>query len=103
MAPEPGLEPTRPKAGDFKSGRDYRTILTLLSRMAAKGWLEVEKDGQANYYTAAVPRKKAVQAEIRRFLDEVVGPEREHQELLRAELERRRPAARTPRARHSRA
>ncbi len=69
--------------------RDYRTILTLLSRMAAKGWLEVGKDGQVNYYTAALPQRKALEKEIRRFLDEVVGPEPGDLKLVEKALKQR--------------
>lgn len=69
--------------------RDYRTILTFASRMVAKGFLNVEKDRNTNYYTAAVSRKKALRREIGRFLKEVVGPEPENRELVRRALERR--------------
>lgn len=62
--------------------RDYRTILTFMSRMAKKGWLKVEKEGNTNYYTPAVEQKEALRNEIRRFLGEVVGPEPENLELL---------------------
>lgn len=82
--------------------RDYRTILTFMSRMTKKGWLEVEKEGNINYYKPAIAQKKAVKEEIRRFLDEVVGREPENLELLRRELDgasrarssRRRPGSR---------
>lgn len=67
--------------------RDYRTILTLMTRMADKGWLDVEKEGKTNYYTPAIAEKKAVREEIRRFLDEVMGREPKNLELLRRELE----------------
>jgi predicted transcriptional regulator len=46
------------------------------------GFLEVEKEGNTNYYTAAVPQKKGLQREIDRFLKEVVGPEPENLELV---------------------
>lgn len=62
--------------------RDYRTILTFMSRMAKKGWLKVEKEGNTNYYTPAIAQKKAMTREIKRFLKEVVGPEPENRELL---------------------
>jgi BlaI family penicillinase repressor len=72
---------------DLKSHRrDYRTILTFMTRMARKGWLDVEKVGNTNRYSPAIPRKKAVTREVRRFLDEVVGPEPENLEVLRREL-----------------
>ena len=72
-----------------KRDRDYRTILTFLSRMEAKGFLSVEKEGNTNYYTPVLPKKKGLQAEIRRFLDEVVGADREGLELVRVVVERK--------------
>ncbi len=78
------------KEDRHKPNRDYRTILTFMSRMANKGWLKVEKEGNTNYYVSAAPRKKAVRAEIRRFLDEVVGRDPELIELLEQALSRRR-------------
>ncbi len=69
--------------------RDYRTVQTLLNRMAKKGYLEIEKEGQANYYSPAVSEELGLQEEIRRFLDEVIGPEPQNLELLRTVLEQR--------------
>jgi predicted transcriptional regulator len=63
--------------------RDYRTILTFMTRMANKGWLTVEKEGNTNYYTPAIPQKKALKETIERFLDQVVGPEPENRQLLK--------------------
>jgi len=68
--------------------RDYRTILTFMSRMARKGWLEVEKEGNTNYYTPAIAQKKALKEEIHQFLDQVVGPEPENRQLLKEVLDR---------------
>ncbi len=67
--------------------RDYRTILTFMTRMTNKGWLEVEKEGNTNYYRPAVDEGQALEEEIRQFLDQVVGPEPENRELLRRILE----------------
>ena len=67
--------------------RDYRTILTLLTRIAGKGYLDVEKVGKTNYYTPAVEREKALSEEIRRFLSDVVGPDAENRDLLRKMIE----------------
>ena len=53
-----------------------------MTRMAKKGWLEVEKEGNTNYYTPAIAQKKALKEEIQRFLDEVVGAEPENRQLL---------------------
>lgn len=66
-----------------KRKRDYRTILTFLGRMAAKGWLKVEKDGNANQYSPAVNRKKALQSEIDRFFEDIVGSDPDGLELVR--------------------
>ena len=68
--------------------RDDRTILTFVSRMAAKGFLEVEKEGNTNYYTAALSQKKGLQREIDRFLKDVVGPEQENLELVERAVEK---------------
>ncbi len=62
--------------------RDYRTILTFMTRMTNKGWLEVEKEGNTNYYIPAVEQSQALEEEIRQFLDQVVGPEPENLDLL---------------------
>ncbi len=69
--------------------RDYRTILTFVSRMECKGFLEVEKEGNTNYYTPALSQKKGLRREIERFLKEVVGPGRENLELVQKAVERR--------------
>ena len=71
------------KEDRHKPKRDYRTILTFMSRMAKKGWLQVEKEGNTNYYTPAVAEKTAVRREIQRFLSDVVGSEPENLALLR--------------------
>ena len=62
--------------------RDYRTILTFMTRMTNKGWLEVEKEGNTNFYTPAIAQEKALGNEIQRFIDEVVGPEPENRQIL---------------------
>ena len=68
---------------DLKTrSRDYRTILTFMTRMTKKGWLKVEKEGNTNYYKPAVHEGQALEEEIRRFLDHVVGPEPQGRELL---------------------
>jgi len=68
--------------------RDYRTILTFMTRMVKKGWLTVEKEGNKNSYTPAIAQKKALKEEIQRFLDEVVGSEPENRQLLKEVLDR---------------
>ena len=62
--------------------RDYRTILTFMTRMTKKGWLEVEKERNTNYYIPAVEQSQALEEKIRQFLDQVVGPEPENLDLL---------------------
>ncbi len=69
--------------------RDYRTILTFVSRIAKKGWLEVEMEGNTNYYSAAIPQEDGLKLEIERFLSETVGSDPEHLELLQEALEAR--------------
>jgi len=69
--------------------RDYRTILTFVSRIAKKGWLEVEMEGNTNYYSAAIPQEEGLKLEIERFLSETVGSDPEHLELLQVALEAR--------------
>lgn len=73
---------------DLKSRtRDYRTILTFVSRIAKKGWLEVEMEGNTNYYSAAIPQKDGLRLEIERFLSETIGSDPEHLELLQEALD----------------
>ena len=69
--------------------RDYRTILTFVSRIAKKGWLEVELEGNTNCYTAAIPEEEGLKIEIERFLSETVGSDPEHLELLQEALDAR--------------
>ena len=58
-----------------------------MTRMANKGWLTVEKEGNIIYYRPAVDEDQALKEEIHQFLDQVVGPEPESRELLRRILE----------------
>ena len=62
--------------------RDYRTILTFMTRMTKKGWLEVKKEGNTNYYTPLIAQRPALEEEIYQFLDQVVGPEPENLDLV---------------------
>lgn len=77
--------------------RDYRTILTFVSRIAKKGYLAVEKEGNTNYYTPALAQKEALELEIHRFLKEVVGPEPENLVLLENVLDSQKPRGSKPR------
>ncbi|MDH3745874.1 MAG: BlaI/MecI/CopY family transcriptional regulator [Acidobacteriota bacterium] len=72
-----------------KPKRDYRTILTFVSRMEKKGFLKVEKEGNTNFYTPALANERGLKQEIQRFLKEVVGPEGEHLELVRDAVKRK--------------
>lgn len=49
------------------------TLLTLLTRLAEKGYLAVEKIGRSNCYTPLVSRQEYLAAQSRRFLDQVCG------------------------------
>ena len=62
--------------------RDYRTILTFMTRMASKGWLRVLKRGNTNHYVPTIDPESALEKEIQRFLDEVVGMEPKALQLL---------------------
>ena len=81
--------------------RDYRTILTFVSRIAKKGWLEVEMEGNTNYYSAAIPQENGLRLEIERFLSETVGSDPEHLELLQEALEARLRKARPRRLKNN--
>ena len=81
--------------------RDYRTILTFVSRIAKKGWLEVEMEGNTNYYSAAIPQEEGLKLEIERFLSETIGPQPEHLELLQEALDARLQEATTRRLKSS--
>ena len=72
-----------------KKTRDYRTILTFVSRMEKKGYLKVEKEGNTNYYTPSVSQQRGLKREIERFLKEIVGSNREHLELVRDAVKRK--------------
>ena len=47
------------------------TVLTLISRLVDKGWLQTRRIGNAFRYTAAWPREKAQAEEIRRLVNTV--------------------------------
>lgn len=52
--------------------RDYQTVKTLLDRMAAKGFLKVEKQGPLCLFSPAVKRSKAVSSAIDEFIGTVL-------------------------------
>ena len=49
------------------------TLLTFLSRLAAKGMLGVEKQGKSNLYRPLVSGEEYTRSEGRAFLDELYG------------------------------
>jgi predicted transcriptional regulator len=79
--------------------RDYRTILTFVSRIAKKGWLEVELEGNTNYYTPAIQQEDGLELEIERFLTETVGSDPGHLDLLQKALDARRRKSKARRKR----
>ncbi len=90
-----GRASTRQVLKHDRKGRDYRTILTFLSRMAKKGFLDVEKIKNTNYYSPALTHEEGLRREIQRFLTEVVGSKPEHLEMVQQALDRktkRKPA-----------
>ncbi len=49
------------------------TILTFLSRLCARGFLSVHRQGRTNYYTPLISRKDYLAGESRRILDRLYG------------------------------
>ena len=49
------------------------TIITFLSRLCDKGFLQVEHQGRTNLYTPLIDQKDYLAGESRRFLDRVYG------------------------------
>lgn len=49
------------------------TILTLLTRLAEKGFLRTEKQGRSNVYTPLISRHDYLAAQSRRFVDKLCG------------------------------
>lgn len=49
------------------------TLLTLLTRLAEKGFLSVEKKGRANYYIPLVAQEDYLADQSRRFVDQLCG------------------------------
>ena len=47
------------------------TILTLITRMAEKGWLLPRREGNAFRYTPAFPKEQSQVEEVRRLVDTV--------------------------------
>ena len=49
------------------------TLLTLLSRLAEKGFLSVEKTGRSNYYVPLITQDAYLADQSRRFVDQLCG------------------------------
>ncbi len=49
------------------------TILTLLSRLADKGFIKAEKEGRSSVYTPLVSREDYLASQSRRFFDKLCG------------------------------
>lgn len=49
------------------------TILTLLTRLCEKGFLQMKKQGRANVYTPLVSQKEYLASECRSLLDKLYG------------------------------
>ena len=49
------------------------TLLTLLSRLADKGFVHTEKAGRSNVYTPLIPQADYLAAQSRSFLDKLCG------------------------------
>lgn len=57
------MQKTRPMA--------QTTLLTLLSRLAEKGFLQVEKNGRSSVYTPLVQRHDYLSSQSKRFVDKL--------------------------------
>lgn len=53
--------------------REYRTVKTLLDRIATKGYLETEKLGPLVVFTPAVERRSTLRDAVGDFVDTVLG------------------------------
>lgn len=49
------------------------TLLTLLSRLAERGFLTTQKQGRSNIYTPAVTQHDYLSSQSRRFVDQLCG------------------------------
>ena len=52
--------------------RDYRTVKTLLDRIAGKGFLRIEKLGRLSLFVPAVTRQRALSEVVTDFVDDVL-------------------------------
>ena len=49
------------------------TLLTLLTRLADRGFLTIEKNGRSNYYTPIVSQEDYLSSQSRQFIRKVCG------------------------------
>ena len=49
------------------------TILTLLGRLADKGFIKAEKNGRSSVYTSLVSREEYLASQSRRFFEKICG------------------------------
>ena len=49
------------------------TLLTLLTRLADRGFLTIEKNGRSNYYTPIVSQEYYLSSQSRQFIRKVCG------------------------------
>ena len=49
------------------------TLLTLLTRLAEKGFLLVDKQGRSNYYVPLITQDAYLADQSRRFVDQLFG------------------------------
>jgi len=73
-----GLEPPVPRALVEETIRETSplartTILTLLARLADKGFVAVDKRGRSSVYTPLITREAYLASQSRRFFDKLCG------------------------------
>lgn len=49
------------------------TLLTMLSRLSEKGFLDITKEGRSSVYTPLISQKDYLASQSRRFLDKLCG------------------------------
>ncbi len=49
------------------------TLLTMLTRLAEKGFLAIEKNGRRSYYTPLISRQDYLAAQSRNFVEKLCG------------------------------
>lgn len=72
------LEPPVPRAAveaamAGKKPMAQTTLLTLLSRLAEKGYVRIEKQGRSSVYTPLISREDYQARQSRRFVDQLFG------------------------------